>query len=126
MKLQGRNLELNLRGEDVKLLQQELKQLEFQAVQPSGFFDSVTFAAVQNFQIQAAIPEILRRLQEQVVRLALRPAEPDRPTLACCWTLSTCKPSINNASSPTICSMRVPSTSLGFDYAVTGTSATRP
>jgi len=81
MKLQGRNLELNLRGEDVKLLQQELKQLEFQAVQPSGFFDSVTFAAVQNFQIQAAIPEILRRLQEQVVRLALRPAEPDRPTL---------------------------------------------
>jgi peptidoglycan hydrolase-like protein with peptidoglycan-binding domain len=52
MKLQGRNLEPNLRGDDVKLLQSELRQLKLktQIVDPEGFFGSTTFLAVQEFQ----------------------------------------------------------------------------
>ena len=52
MKLQGRNLEPNLRGDDVKLLQSELRMLKLktQIVDPEGFFGSTTFLAVQEFQ----------------------------------------------------------------------------
>ncbi|HBZ29535.1 MAG TPA: hypothetical protein DEO56_02920, partial [Nitrosomonas nitrosa] len=52
MKLQGRNLEPNLRGKDVALLQSELKHLKLQTpiVDPDGFFGSTTFLAVQEFQ----------------------------------------------------------------------------
>ena len=52
MKLQGRNLEPNLRGDDVKLLQSELRQLKLktQIVDPERFFGSTTFLAVQEFQ----------------------------------------------------------------------------
>jgi peptidoglycan hydrolase-like protein with peptidoglycan-binding domain len=52
MKLQGRNLEPNLRGGDVKLLQSELRKLKLKAqiVDPEGFFGSTTFMAVQEFQ----------------------------------------------------------------------------
>ena len=52
MKLQGRNLEPNLRGDDVKLLQSELRTLKLktQIVDPEGFFGSTTFLAVQEFQ----------------------------------------------------------------------------
>lgn len=52
MKLQGRNLEPNLRGDDVKLLQAELRQLNLktQIVDQEGFFGSTTFLAVQEFQ----------------------------------------------------------------------------
>lgn len=52
MNLQGRNLEPNLRGEDVKLLQSELRQLKLktQIVDQEGFFGSTTFLAVQEFQ----------------------------------------------------------------------------
>jgi peptidoglycan hydrolase-like protein with peptidoglycan-binding domain len=52
MNLQGRNLEPNLRGDDVKLLQSELRQLKLktQIVDQEGFFGSTTFLAVQEFQ----------------------------------------------------------------------------
>lgn len=52
MKLQGRNLEPNLRGDDVKLLQSELRKLKLKTliVDPEGFFGSTTFLAVQEFQ----------------------------------------------------------------------------
>ncbi len=52
MKLQGRNLEPNLRGDDVKLLQSELRRLKLkiQIVDLEGFFGSTTFLAVQEFQ----------------------------------------------------------------------------
>lgn len=52
MKLQGRNLAPNLRGDDVKLLQSELRQLKLktQIVDQEGFFGSTTFLAVQEFQ----------------------------------------------------------------------------
>jgi peptidoglycan hydrolase-like protein with peptidoglycan-binding domain len=52
MNLQGRNLQPNLRGDDVKLLQSELRQLKLktQIVDQEGFFGSTTFLAVQEFQ----------------------------------------------------------------------------
>src|SRR5215203_4325078 len=52
MNLQGRNLEPNLRGDDVKLLQSELRllKLKTQIVDQDGFFGSTTFLAVQEFQ----------------------------------------------------------------------------
>jgi peptidoglycan hydrolase-like protein with peptidoglycan-binding domain len=52
MNLQGRNLEPNLRGDDVKLLQAELRQLKLQTqiVDQEGFFGSTTSLAVQEFQ----------------------------------------------------------------------------
>lgn len=52
MNLQGRNLQPNLRGNDVKLLQSELRQLKLktQIVDQEGFFGSTTFLAVQEFQ----------------------------------------------------------------------------
>lgn len=52
MKLQGRNLEPNMRGDDVALLQSELKQLKLQTqiIDTDGFYGSMTFLAVQEFQ----------------------------------------------------------------------------
>ncbi len=50
MKLQGRNLESGMRGDDVKLLQDELRQLGFQISANSRAFDSDTFIAVEDFQ----------------------------------------------------------------------------
>jgi peptidoglycan hydrolase-like protein with peptidoglycan-binding domain len=49
MNLEGRNLHINLRGDDVRRLQEELSQLGL-PVSVSGFFDSITFLAVQRFQ----------------------------------------------------------------------------
>jgi len=50
MNLEGRNLQLNLRGNDVRRLQEELRQLDFN-VNVTGFFDSLTFVAVEQFQL---------------------------------------------------------------------------
>jgi len=52
MNLQGRNLEPNLRGDDVTLLQSELRRLRLktQIVDQEGFFGSTTLLAVQEFQ----------------------------------------------------------------------------
>ncbi|MEM9165297.1 MAG: peptidoglycan-binding domain-containing protein, partial [Cyanobacteria bacterium P01_F01_bin.4] len=49
MNLDGRNLSLEMRGEDVRRLQTELKQLGFN-LDVSGVFDTVTFVAVEQFQ----------------------------------------------------------------------------
>ena len=56
MQLQGRNLEPNMRGDDVELLQGELRQLGFNIVGQEGFFGSTTFLAVQQFQQQHNLP----------------------------------------------------------------------
>ena len=56
MILQGRNLEPNMRGDDVRLLQDELRQLGFNIVGQEGFFGSTTFLAVQQFQQQHNLP----------------------------------------------------------------------
>ncbi len=56
MKLQGRNLTPNMRGDDVRLLQTELRQLGFDIPDELGFFDSTTFIAVKEFQQQHNLP----------------------------------------------------------------------
>jgi len=55
MQLEGRNLESNMRGNDVRRLQTELNQLGF-SLGVNGFFDSMTFLAVQEFQRQHRLP----------------------------------------------------------------------
>jgi peptidoglycan hydrolase-like protein with peptidoglycan-binding domain len=49
MNLEGRNLQPNMRGDDVRRLQTELNQLGFN-LGVNGLFDSMTFLAVQRFQ----------------------------------------------------------------------------
>ena len=56
MKLQGRNLEPNHKGEDVRLLQDELRQLDFALSNEEGFFGPATFLAVKDFQRQNSLP----------------------------------------------------------------------
>ena len=56
MKLQGRNLALNMRGDDVALLQTELRQLDLQIADPPGLFGSTTLLAVRRFQAEHDIP----------------------------------------------------------------------
>lgn len=50
MKLQDRNLNIRMRGEDVELLQQELRQLDFVIKDEAGYFGSSTRRAVERFQ----------------------------------------------------------------------------
>ena len=50
MELQGRNLSENLRGDDVKLLREELGKLGFSINDKEGFFGSETRKAVLEFQ----------------------------------------------------------------------------
>lgn len=64
MKLKGRNLQPNLRGEDVKLLQEELRRLSFELTDVDGFFGSSTFLAVQGFQKQHRIDPANRIVDE--------------------------------------------------------------
>ncbi len=49
MNLEGRNLHVEMKGDDVRRLQTELKQLGFTLV-VNALFDSTTFLAVQKFQ----------------------------------------------------------------------------
>ncbi len=48
MKLEGRNLQPKMRGDDVRRLQTELNQLGF-TLGVNGFFDSMTDLAVRQF-----------------------------------------------------------------------------
>jgi peptidoglycan hydrolase-like protein with peptidoglycan-binding domain len=52
MKLQDRNLDTGMRGKDVELLQQELRQLGFAIEDEAGHFDLTTRRAVEQFQKQ--------------------------------------------------------------------------
>ena len=52
MKLQDRNLDTGMRGKDVELLQQELRQLGFAIEDEAGHFDLTTRRAVEQFQEQ--------------------------------------------------------------------------
>jgi peptidoglycan hydrolase-like protein with peptidoglycan-binding domain len=52
MELQGRNLSLRKRGEDVRLLQEELQQLGFAIADTLGLFGATTRQAVREFQRQ--------------------------------------------------------------------------
>ncbi len=56
MQLQGRNLSLTTNGEDVKLLQQKLRQLGFSIDDTEGFFDKTTFQAVHALQKEHGLP----------------------------------------------------------------------
>ncbi|MDZ8263102.1 neuraminidase-like domain-containing protein [Nostoc sp. ChiQUE01b] len=49
MNLEGRNLQINMSGNDVRRLQTELRQLGFN-LQVNGLFDSMTLVAVERFQ----------------------------------------------------------------------------
>ena len=73
MNLRGRNLEPNMRGEDVRLLQDELRQLGFDTIQQSGVFDSSTFLAVQEVQRQHDLPAtgIVDKRTARVINTAL-------------------------------------------------------
>ncbi|MBD2565344.1 MULTISPECIES: Tc toxin subunit A-related protein [Nostoc] len=55
MELQGRNLSVKMTGEDVTLLQQELRQLGFTIEDRESLFGNSTFLAVQEFQRQQSI-----------------------------------------------------------------------
>lgn len=50
MKLQGRKLSVNMRGEDVKSVQESLKILGFSIEDKDGFFGKSTKQAVIEFQ----------------------------------------------------------------------------
>ena len=58
MKLQGRNLEFNLQGDDVRLLQGELGLLGFSMTDREGFFGEATLRAVRDFQDRNRIDPI--------------------------------------------------------------------
>ena len=58
MKLQGRKLEFNLRGDDVRLLQDELATLGFRITDREGSFGETTLGAVREFQNQNRIDPI--------------------------------------------------------------------
>ena len=58
MKLQGRNLEFNLLGDDVRLLQDELVLLGFSITDREGFFGETTLRAVREFQNRNRIDPI--------------------------------------------------------------------
>src|SRR5216683_607304 len=55
MQLQGRNLSLRMQGEDVKLLQRELRQLGFAVDTSEGSFGAATRQAVLDFQKKHAL-----------------------------------------------------------------------
>lgn len=56
MNLQDRNLEPNMRGNDVTQLQKELRELGFTIEDPTGFLGSTTYQAVKEFQQQHNLP----------------------------------------------------------------------
>jgi hypothetical protein len=72
MKLQGRNLEPNLRGGDVELLQEELRQLGFEIADSEGFFGSTTFLAIQQFQREHRIDPVTGIVDEVTARIINR------------------------------------------------------
>lgn len=55
MNLEGRNLQINMSGNDVRRLQTELRQLGFN-LQVNGLFDSMTLVAVERFQRERGLP----------------------------------------------------------------------
>lgn len=57
MKLQGRNLQPDMRGDDVTQLQTELLLLNYTITDPDGFFGSATFDAVRLFQQGLDLPK---------------------------------------------------------------------
>ena len=77
MNLRGRQLSVQLQGDDVKLLQNELHQLRLVIDDPVGFFGTATRAAVLEFQRTRGIPptgivdeDTARRINEEVDALA--------------------------------------------------------
>lgn len=72
MRLQGRNLEPNMRGEDVRLLQEELTRLGFSITDREGLFGETTLAAVREFQNRNRIDPITGIVDERTARLINR------------------------------------------------------
>lgn len=79
MNLHGRNLSIQLRGDDVALLQTEMRQLGFDIKDPVGFFGSATRDAVLEYQRRVDLQptgivddNTARRINEEVDALANR------------------------------------------------------
>jgi len=79
MNLEGRNLEPNIRGDDVRRLQAELNQLGF-TLGVNGFFYSMTYVAVRQFQQEHELEingivdeETARRINAEVDGLTAPP-----------------------------------------------------
>lgn len=72
MKLQGRNLQPNTRGDDVKLLQSELRRLGFDVAETDGFFDSTLFLAVKAFQRRHGINPVDGLVDDDTARVITR------------------------------------------------------
>jgi hypothetical protein len=79
MKLEGRNLQPNTRGDDLRRLQQELNQLGF-TLGVNNFFDSMTLLAVEQFQKKHGLnvngivdKETAQRINAEVDALTLPP-----------------------------------------------------
>ena len=72
MKLQGRDLQLNMRGEDVKLLQTELRRLDFTINDVEGFFGAATLRAVERFQRERGMDPVTGIVDEATARLINR------------------------------------------------------
>ena len=78
MELQDRNLNIRMRGEDVVLLQQELRQLGFAIEDKAGYFGRTTRRSVEQFQEQHGL-EMTGVVDEPTARLineALQALEP--------------------------------------------------
>jgi len=79
MNLEGRNLEVNMRGDDVRRLQAELNKLGF-TLGANGLFDSMTYLAVRQFQQEHGLEingivdeETARRVNAEVDALTAPP-----------------------------------------------------
>jgi peptidoglycan hydrolase-like protein with peptidoglycan-binding domain len=79
MNLQGRNLYLRMRGEDVKLLQSELRQLGFSIGDEEGYFGKATRRAVLKFQEEQGL-EPTGKVEErtaEVINTAVATLQPE-------------------------------------------------
>jgi hypothetical protein len=77
MQLQGRTLSIGQRGDDVRLLQQELRQLGFEIADAEGLLGETTEAAVRSFQRQHGFDPTGEVNESTAAKLeaVLRPAE---------------------------------------------------
>lgn len=83
MKLKDRNLKLRMTGEDVTLLQSELRQLGYSITDRNGYFGKSTHEAVVQFQKQHGL-EVTGEVDEHAAILINRlvesePSEADQP-----------------------------------------------
>lgn len=78
MELQGRTLHLRMRGEDVALLQRELRQMGFTMDDQEGYFGSMTRLTVHEFQNRHEL-EPTGEVDERTAARINRMVEGERP-----------------------------------------------